>query len=230
MKKTYLTILMAVIFFAAFAQENTDQVKVYKNEFGIDATGFLKQIINFDPTQSYPDYSPNYYLTYRRHFKSGNIRFAVGGSFSNISTPSDLATGPKYFYDNTYSFCSRIGWEFFNDLSKHWQVFYGLDFIPSFYHQKTDKDYTSGGYAKGSENKNQGYGIAPVLGFKFKLTNRLSIMTEINYSLVYLQSEHRNYYTPLLDSSPALPDEKTKSKNVFGSFSQPFSLFLLFDI
>src|SRR5262245_6633133 len=54
----------------------------YKNQIGIDMTQLLRQFFNFNSStfSSYP-YYPEYFVTYRRHLKNGNIRFAFSTSF-----------------------------------------------------------------------------------------------------------------------------------------------------
>ena len=232
MKTTILTFLMTVAFLTTIAQDTTqtNKAKIYKNEFGIDATGFIKQFINFSQQQNYTEYAPTYYLTYRRHFKCGNLRFAIGGGFSDTEIPSGLTEGPEKYYTNSYSVTSRIGWEFRDDLTKCWQVFYGLDFIPTYYYRKEDAQYLNDGYATGNMFKSNNYGLAPILGFRYKLTSRLSIMTELNYYLSLQQVVNRTYYIPISTLYPSKPDENRKSKRVVGSFTQPLSLFIVFDI
>lgn len=230
MKNLILTIILATTVLTTFGQDST-KTKVYHNEFGIDATAFLKQFLNFNSGQ-YPDYyNATYYLTYRRHFKYGNIRFGIGGGFSDYDIPAAFDGDVNKYHYNSYSLNSRIGWEFFNELSKRWQVFYGLDFRPSLSYTKNDAPYWNGGYANGSETKSQTYGIAPLLGFRFKLTNRLSISTETSFSINWQQSESRRYYIPVTSQYPPLPDVVTpKTKKLFSSFAQPLSLLLTFDI
>lgn len=83
MKKTIFSILLAAWTISATAQDSTAikaPQKNYHNEFGLDATGFFRQFLSFNDQQftSAYLYSPTYYVTYRRYFKGGNIRFAIG--------------------------------------------------------------------------------------------------------------------------------------------------------
>jgi len=231
MRKLLLTILVSSSITTSFAQDSTNQTKVYHNEFGIDATGFLKQFLNFSD-QQYPSYySPTYYLTYRRHFNSGNVRFAFGGAFSNYDIPASLPDDLNKYHYNSYSLSTRIGCEFVNDLGKNWQVFYGLDFRSNVSYIKNDVPYWNGGYANGSETKSQIYGAAPLLGFRFKLSNRISILTETSLSINWQKEYSRRYYIPVTSQYPQIPDQvNPKTKKVLSSFSQPLSIFLTFDI
>lgn len=230
MKTTLLLLSFFAISSAAIGQD-TVKTKQYHNEFGIDATGFVKQFI-FISTNNFPEYYiPSYFLTYRRHLKCGNIRFAIGGSFSDHDIPTAFTGDSNNYHYTSRSFDSRIGWEFSNELSKRWQVFYGMDFRPSFSYTKDDAPYWNGGYANGSEEKSQNYAIAPVLGFRFRINQRLSLSTEASFSLNFQQSESKRYYLPVSSIYPPKNDVIVpKAKTVFTGFSQPLSLFLTFDI
>ena len=57
MKKIFLSILLTYIFLSSIAQD-TIKEKVYHNEFGIDATGFIKQFLYFNQQLTSSDYSP----------------------------------------------------------------------------------------------------------------------------------------------------------------------------
>ena len=230
MKKLFLTIILTSTILTTFGQDST-KTKGYNNEFGIDATAFIKQFFNLNSAQ-YPDnYSATYYLTYRRHFKCGNIRFAIGGSYADYDLSSGWQADSNKYHYNSYSISSRIGWEFFSNLSKRWQTFYGLDFRPTIAYTKNDAPYWNGGYANGYESKSQIYSIAPLLGFRFRLNDRLSISTETSFSINWQVDNNRKYFIPMKSTDPPLPDiVSPKTKKLVTGFSQPISLILTFDI
>lgn len=230
MKHFILTIILTTTSIAIFSQDSI-RTKKFHNEFGIDATAFIKQFLNFDNGQFSDQHSSTYYLTYRRHFNCGNIRFAIGGSYSdNDISPAFQVDSNKYHY-NSYSVSSRIGWEFFSNLSKRWQTFYGVDFRQSISYIKNDAPYWNGGYANGYESKSSNYSITPLLGFRFRLNNRLSLSTEASFSFNFQQSSNRKYFIPVAGQYPQLQDiVSPDTKKIATSFSQPISLFLTFDI
>ena len=45
MKKIFLSIILVISILRVFAQDNKIETKIYHNEFGVDATGFLKQFL-----------------------------------------------------------------------------------------------------------------------------------------------------------------------------------------
>jgi hypothetical protein len=231
MKKHFLALLISIISLTVFAQDTTNQKKIYRNEFGVDATGFIKQFLNFNQTQ-FPDYyTPTYYLTYRRHFSGGNIRFGIGGTFLKQDIAAPFTGDSNSYHSSSYSFDARIGWEFFSKLSKRWQAFYGLDFKPSIYHSKNDAPYWNGGYANGIEVDSKILGLGSVLGFRFKLTNRISLTTETSFSLFFENTSTRKYFIPVTNQFPAMADVVTPDmKKIYGSYSQPLSVIFTFDI
>lgn len=231
MKKHLLTFLLASSTLIAFSQEKTESTKVYRNEFGIDATNFIKQFFDFNNSQPTYFYSPSYYLTYRRHLKKGNIRFAIGGMFSHQNRiPGNDQDSNKYEY-NASAIDFRIGWESSSELSKHWQVYYGIDFRPSFGHSKDDAQYWGGGYANGIEQKSEVYRIAPLLGFRLKLNNRLSLSTEASFSINWVNTSSRQFFTPTGSQYAPKPDVKIPNNKVMNSsFYEPLAIIITFDI
>lgn len=212
-----------------FAQEITTPPKTYHNEFGIDVTSFVKEFLNIN--QNSQDYIPTYYLTYRRNFKCGNLRFGIGANYSSQDIPPAFVGDHKQYHSNAHSIDLRIGWEFVTDLSKSWQVFYGVDFRPSFIYNKNDAPYWNAGYANGQEVKSQNMGVAALLGFRFRLNDRLSLRTETNFSFNWLQNSGRNYFIPVSSQYPAIPDvDIPKTKSSFSHFTPPVSLMLSFKI
>ncbi len=229
--------IISIIFFLAFvsvtsAQDSSSVVKKYHNEFGIDATGFMKQFIYISNSQyGGPYYTPTYYLTYRRHFRTGNIRFAIGMGYTYQDINSPFEEDKNEYNANSFQFDARIGWEFFEKLSKRWEAFYGLDFRPSYQHEKNDVQFWNGGYANGYERTTETYSVSPLLGFRFRLTDRLSLTTEASFSITHFESDSRNYFTPVTDQYPEMEDiDKPKTKAMYTSFSEPLFIIITFDI
>ena len=229
MKKIFLTLTLASLLLSGFAQDSL-RTKPRNNEFGIDATGFIKQFISLSISEYPQYYSPTYYLTYRRHFKPGNIRFAIGGNYSSRDLSPAFAGDTNKYRAKSSGLDTRVGWEFYNNLGKRWQVYYGIDFTVSYSYSKNDAPYWNGGYANGSESRIQTYGLSPLLGFKFKILKRLSISTEASFIIYMQQTENRRYYIPVASGYPPIPDQVSPlTKNLSTSFTQPVSVFIAFD-
>ncbi len=225
------TFLLIVVSFAS-GQDSASINKKYHNEFGIDATGFMKQFIYISNSQyGGPYYTPTYYLTYRRHLKPGNIRFAIGMGLKYQNVQSPLEEDQNNYNNSSFEFDARIGWEFCEKLSKRWEVFYGLDFRPTYLYEKNDVRYWNGGYANGYEQTSKTYSLAPLLGFRFKLNDRLSLTTEASFSVSHFENQSRNYFIPVTDQYPAKEDiVNPKNKGNYTNFTQPLFIIITFDI
>lgn len=225
-----LRLIIFAIFILPLTIQAQDKIaKSYKNEFGIDATSFILLYLKLTPDEL--TYQPPYYLTYRRKFQTGNIRFAIGGRFANYNIPPVYVEDHNEYLYNSFNIGVRVGWEFKNEISKRWQVFYGLDFRPSFQHTVDDASFWNGGYAYGIDYKVENYGIAPLLGFRFRLNERLSLSTETTFSINFQKQDITRYYTPITSDYAPTPNEVDPTmKAVFSSFSQPLMIFLTFDI
>lgn len=231
MKKNKLLILLfCFLFLAQNALSQNDTSKINRNEFGLDATGTIRFFTKFQNTSDY-SYTPTYYLTYRRYFDKGNIRFGIGGEVSDIEQSSPF--GDSAIYNRTSnSLDTRLGWEFKSDLSKRWQVFYGLDLRFSVRDFRNESSFFNGGYAYGFESNSKTYGIAPVLGFRFKLNDRISLLTEANFNFNLSKYKNKDFYTVIPGSgSPELPDEVApNTRSIYTSFSQPLAVYFVFNI
>ena len=210
------------------ALSQNDSVK-YKNEFGLDITGTIRFFTKFQTSTDY-NYNPTYFLTYRRYFEKGNIRIGIGGGVSNQEIPSPF--GDSAIYENNSSALdSRLGWEFKSEISKRWQVYYGLDFRFSFGNTKDEATFFNGGYAYGYESHFTTVGFAPVLGFRFKLNDRISLLTEANFSFnISKNYKNRDFYTPLAGYPPMADKTSPDTKNFYTQFSQPIAIYLVFKI
>lgn len=213
------------------AQDSTRTI-TWKNEFGLDATGFLQQFLYFNNSQFPTYYTPVYYVTYRRHFGKCNLRSAIGGYIYHHPFETPYPNDPNSYEHNTQQLSFRIGWEWTNELAKRWQVFYGMDYLQGFLHDQNDAPYWNGGYANGRETTTIIYGIGPLLGMRFRLTDRISLSTEASLScnLEIFQSR-RYYFSTDPQVLPTIPDQKDpKATNYYTSFAQPLSVFFTFDL
>lgn len=132
-----------------------------------------------------------------------------------ITTPTTYRTIQRFI---NY----RLGFEHFDNLSAKFQVFYGIDLYYSGAYNRTDAQYWNGGYANGNETKTTSFGVAPLLGIRFKLNKRLSLLTESSFAIGRNNSWQKRFYIPVNGTYPALPDDpKAKSNSITTSFNFP---------
>lgn len=230
MRKIKFLILIIGTLFTHGTFSQSDSSATYRNEFGLDVTGTIRFFTKFQNGSDY-NYTPTYFLTYRRYFKSGNFRFGIGGGASDQEQPSPYNDSTVYMY-NSASLDTRIGWEFTSELAKRWQVYYGLDFRYSIRHINNQAAFFNGGYAVGYETSTNIFGVAPILGFRFRLNNRMSLLTEANFSVNFARYKDRNFYTPVPGSgNPPMPDNVSpNTKSFYTQFAQPIAVFFVFNI
>ena len=227
MKRVILLIAVMLTTFSASSQD--DFLNENKNELGLDVTGFIGFFTQFQQSGDFA-YNPTYYLTYRRYFESGNIRFGIGGDHDRFEVSSSISDS-RTFVNQASAISTRIGWEWQTDLSKRWQAFYGVDF--RYIHSGQDKEavFFNGGYAVGSRFKANTFGLSPVLGFRFKLNDRISLLTEASLSFYYLTYNQTETSIPLSSGTPEQADVAQPTTNSFYmSFQQPISVFFVFNL
>lgn len=231
MKKTLILIL--ILLTISIKAQSDSVYKKHRHELGADITGLLSQFFNFSNSNNYYFPTPTYLVTYRLYVKKSNIRFGIGGYYSKTSVPGYTINGQeKTFYNTNTQFSLRLGYEFVSELSKRWQAFYGLDFRPSINNGKSEASFSNGGYLNGNIDKTTVYGIAPLFGFRFRLTDRVSITTETSFSYYIQDNSRQTTYIPLDNNLyPAIPNSPIrKIKTVGASFSQPLFLILTMNL
>ncbi|MCJ8292304.1 MAG: hypothetical protein HRT58_21090 [Crocinitomicaceae bacterium] len=199
----------------------------YKNELGLDATGFVRYFTKFQSGTDFL-YEPIYYLSYRRLFKSGNIRFALGGTYEQLEKAgfTDTTTYSK----NTKGFSTRIGWEWDTEIGEKWSAYYGIDFRYTYNFLDDDFIFSNAGYINGMERKSNVIGLAPVLGVRFNINDRISLRTEASFSFNRGVSNNKQTYIALSGFPEKADDTAPKTTSIFTSFAQPISLFFTFTL
>lgn len=204
--------------------------KIYRNEVGIDITGMLRQFLNFG-VEYIPNYDPVYFISYRRHIKKSNFRLGVGGSFMRKKLQPFSNQDPKPYYSSSYGASVRLGYEFYTDIGKRWQLFYGADLRPSFVYMKNEAQFANGNYIAGYEAYEVIYGLAPILGFRFKIAPLVSLLAETNFSVNFRQNFTKRFYHPRYPGATDLPENiSEKGFEISGTYMQPLSLLLTFDL
>lgn len=226
MKKLLLLIALFTTF-AASSQTDSSK-KQHRHELGVDVTGLLNQFLNLNsnPYATY-DY-PVYLMSYRYCLKKGNIRFGVGGYYYKNPVVYEVYGFPRVFYNTQKNVSVRIGYEFVNQLSKKWQAFYGLDFRPGINIIDNQAVYSNSGYIYWNTENSTTYGFAPLLGFRYNLNDRVSILTEASFTYFTKKSETlRSFFSQdpaLYPRDPDLEFANTRTEGV--SFNPPIFLTL----
>ena len=236
MKSATLLLLISLSGLTAISQtpsagQDLEIDKFRHHELGVDVTGFIKYFTNIvNSEESVLPFSV-YQFSYRfKMQRFGNVRFGAGGAynereFQNVFIQDSTI---RKFMNNIVNV--RIGWEYQSEISKRWQAFYGIDFRPGYGYLRNDAVQYNGGYVVGEETKIKVFGVAPLLGFRFKITPRLSLTSEASFSLSFQESTKRTYFVPLFDTVPPQEEVSTTLKSTFGNFNAPLSIIMTFDL
>lgn len=222
-------LLLTTLIFSIKVSSQTDSTRLqHRHELGADITGLLSQFLNLTSSTSLRP-MPTYIIGYRFYFQNASIRAGIGGSYSkNPVTNYRVNDEPRVFYNAQTSYSFRIGFEFVKELSKRWQTFYGIDFRPAIYSIDYQAQFSNGGYIVGNKENATTYGFAPLLGFRYHLNSRVSLITEASF-VYFIQNSNtqKTYLSQELSQFPFKENDKVIQSTTTGaSFSQPLFLTL----
>lgn len=227
MKKYGLLLAVLLGCHLLWAQGDSTAMRERHNEISFDATSFIVQFFPFDPNNPLR-YEPAYFVGYRRYFKPGNIRAAIGGRYFADASESPFDDDPTIYRRDIKEVSARVGWEFKTDLGKRWQAFYGLDWRPQWTRDYNDASFWNGGYGNGHDTRVFVNGFAGLLGIRFRLNARISLMTEMSATLQRQHTQSRTFKIPVAPQYPPLPDEEVDQTTTRTFFSAPLSLYFAF--
>lgn len=203
-----------------YAQED-----VRKNEIGMDVTGLWELVLgsqNFNQN--------DYFITYRRYFADFNLTSGIGFQYENLYSdiPDQVNTDSRRNKVKR-NFNYRIGIEKEGKVFKKIQTFYGVYYTQSFSHHFDDLTSVSGGFARGQVNNISQSGLAPFIGVRYNLTDRIGIETSsfINFYYELNKTEQFSRYVgPIAGTPPLQYVIKRNSWNL----SNQLPIFLIFTI
>ena len=189
-------------------------------EVGINVSEFVKTFIVPANNTALGANANTYLLSFKTLFKSGaTLRFGTGFRYSNKQVDDDDFGGIQTQINNQFN--TRLGFEWQFNLSRRWNAFAGVDGVYSTGRQRTetpsfppDKFIT--------QTSINAYGGGPVVGIQFRLTRRISLLTE---AALYAQSITTT--DTQVDTSFPANNSKTVTKENNISFIVPQSLFLI---
>ncbi len=180
-----LFLIILSINYSGFSQ-NQPITSDNKHEIGFDITLLLDNTI-FKTRLNYPNL---YQLMYRYHFNKWDIRSGIG---VNYGAGKSLTNDTSSIDSENKFFAFRAGVEGKLDFYKRWQFFYGIDLLTrTTIYSSTDK-FSSINKTEYFD-KYQRYGVAPLLGLRFKLNKRISFTTESNFAIYYFNNEQKIIY------------------------------------
>jgi|GEM_PF-2007516 len=163
--------------------------KNFNNVIGVDLAALIILVSNGEGS-SY--LNQPYMLTYRHFFKSNGIRIGIGGNFDkSASENSDSTTTDS----ERYLVNAGIGYERYVYLSRRWNFYFGADAIFRFEH-RSSYDQWNPTSSRNERWEGFGFGVSPVLGIQFKVSQRISLATETSYDVLYYKRMTERYSKP----------------------------------
>lgn len=200
MKKLLVAICMILSFQSMNAQEV--EPKTFNGEIGFDATSLVGRFFNVSDFGFFVDNrQPTYFIYYRQHVGDMRIRATAGGDYLQNDSETN---------DNAWSYNYKIGAEFINDLSKRFQLIYGLDIAGGDMKSYREFEYASQ-YLMAYNDELSYLGIAPFLGLRFKINERISLITEM--STMFRIEEVKDQITVLETLVPSPTTEPFDERN-----------------
>lgn len=214
-KYIFLVFVLFQVIYSSFAQDTDSMMTVqtrskffsYQNDIGINVTNLLSKIISLGN-----DDQPAFNISYRRKNEASGLRLSLHIFFDKKTD----APVNGFDVDRTeHDYKLRFGYEFYKSLSKRFTFAYGPDVL----YLNTQSKSVSPQSGFTNDIKEYKFGIGPALRFEYKLSDRISLMTES--TAYFLTGKKKN----LLLQNGAPPFE-TNSKSWEFATHIPSVLFL----
>lgn len=204
MKKILLILLISLPIMISAQEEN----QAHKNEFGTDATVLVSRLLG-----SSTSYAP-FELSYKRHFDKFSFRSAI--AFRTAYYLHDTEWD-RDFADRSTDLAFRIGLEKGWMLSNKLRLFYGIDLKYDISYDKYDYISFYEGWVRGRKSSSSRIGISPLFGVEYKITDRISLQTEGNFTASRTSTNFETFSTQVEDDAIDHNFDEKESKSGFGA-------------
>lgn len=186
-------------------------------EMGLNAPLVFGQLLSSNALTTNPN---PYLLTGKLFFGKLGLRAGVGGHINNtIEREGDFADSEAI---EDLGIETRFGIEWRSALGNRWKGTFGLDGI--FFSNKNITILDSGFDEVRTGTVNTGWGVGPVLGLQFFITDRLSILSE--GAFYYTQAEAQT--SRLFKNFPEFDDELGSINTTSLRINLPTTFFIVF--
>ncbi len=173
--------------------------KPLKNSIGINVTSLLSEVISIGDNKN----TDKFNILYTHYGSKSNFRIGVN-AFYNKESENNILIGSGITALTEQAYKIRMGFEKRNDLSHKFNFTYGIDAL--YIYEASNSEAESG-----FENTNtiNSIGLGPVLRFEYKLSKRISLMTES--TMYFIAGNNRDKLTQL---GSVIQDKTTKKSNL----------------
>ena len=197
--KKYLLSILIFGFCLSLTAQSQESEKTFKHEIGFDATSLIGRVMVFGGYGFYStSYQPTYYVNYRAHIGEMRLRAGIGGNYQ--ANNSEVKT------ENS-QIDYRIGAEFSTEISKRFELYYGLDAVGGSNRDYREWEYVDE-YLLAFDYSLDYVGIAPFLGVRFKVTDKISLMAELSAIFRREEVKDNNYTKEVLVENPIRPERE----------------------
>ena len=232
--RSFIAAIACIAAFGCNAQSDTTVHRHRRHELGLEMTRFVRQFFYNPGANEFGGdfYTPTYMFSYRYHLRRSNLRFGIGVDASDVERPAtwfNSLPGETYHVRSS-SISVRLGWERVQEITRKWQVFYGVDLRPAWVNNQSDWDYSNGGYRFSLQSTEEHWAVAPVAGVRFRISPRFSILTESSFAFDRVVSTSRRSATSQAPEYPPIDDETTKTTSTATVFQAPLMVIAAFDL
>jgi hypothetical protein len=205
--KGIISILFCLWTICLYSQELPD-LKVYRHDIGFNTSILVNGIINANQGP--------FDFMYKRQ-KSSNTALRLGASIFASVDNHYWGSSVNYEKRDHWAFDLSFGKEKQHQLSKRWIFHYGAD-LKVYYSNSQTKSYYNSQLNSDTETFNWGGGIAPFLGVRFQILEKLYVATEASLRIAY--GRNGNTWT-WYDSTTGEANSRNEEFNTLNIYAQP---------
>lgn len=205
--KSIYTFLLITFGTCAMAQELPD-LKAYRHDIGFNTSILVNGIINSNQGP--------FDFMYKVQ-KSSNTALRLGASIYGSVGTDYYSSSSNYQKRENWAFNLSIGKEKQQQLSKRWIFHYGMD-LKAYYTNFQADAYSGGNLNNATSYETWGGGVAPFLGIRFQILEKLYVATEASLRIAY--GREANSWTNY-DSNNTVISSDSDSFNNLKLYAQP---------
>lgn len=207
--KTISTICILCLFSITIFAQETDEVKPFRHEIGIDVSSILGGVLvesafGFTTVEPY-----KFPLNYRLYTPILNFRTAIGISSASEVYSTIYVDGLDTLEGNDIILNARIGIEKMHQIGSRWSFYYGIDYEYSHLNDFRQTKSISRGYQTDWTVSGQRHGIAPMLGFRLEFNDRIGLQTELKCVYSINRQDVKREYTAIVDNPINMPENES---------------------
>jgi hypothetical protein len=153
-------------------------------ELGLNLSGAIGTFVQNRTDSTYND---PYAILVRYVRNRLGFRMAAGYSFNTVKEVNAIQARVNGLQRIDW----RVGMDYRNDISDHWRLYYGADFLLGSVHG--NKQFSEGDNVYKISIKEKMLGFGPLLGIQYRITPKISLQTEAAFYLMGINTLKKYY-------------------------------------